>query len=461
MDHRLFDAARSGDITTLQLLLQEDPLLLERFSMSSLENPLHVSAFSGQADFTAEILRHKQDLALEPNQQGFSPLHIASALGKLEVVRALLSVGSKHVLCRLKDKDESLPLHCAVQRGRIQVVKELVSSFPESLKEVNASLETPLHVAVKNNQVEATKLLLEEIKKRDMSPVIVNMENREGNTVLHLATLGKQLQASLIVEMLIGDNAILPGSVDVNRQNKNWLTPKDILDVVIETEGGSVSEMYRIVQIFQTASAKNARNERQRLKHSHPTRNPIRMIKNHINNEINNSTSEQRETLMIVATLIATLTFTGVLQPPGAFKSEDANGGSQNNNPTNTTRTSLGRTLDNIFGQRNSTAGQAIMADRRVHFTLYSAFNAIGFLVSVAMISQLTKGFPLRNWMRLCIISALSTYCLAIVYIAPDEDVFWVVVLAAALVLVLRELYFFFKSLVNGIKAATNENSSS
>ncbi|KAL0862207.1 hypothetical protein Bca101_041325 [Brassica carinata] len=442
MDHRLFDAARSGDITTLQLLLQEDPLLLERFSMSSLENPLHVSAFSGQAAFTAEILRHKQDLALELNQLGFSPLHIASALGKIEVVRALLSVGQKHVLCRLKDKDGSIPIHCAVQRGRIEVVKELVSAFPESIKEVNASLETPLHVAVKNSQVEATKLLLEEIKKRDMSDRIVNMENREGNT---------------IVEMLIGDDAILSGSVDVNRQNRNWLTPKDILDVVIETEGGSVSEMYRVVQIFQTASANNARTERQLLKHSHPTRNPIRMIKNHIRDEINNSTLEQRETLMIVATLIATLTFTGGLQPPGAFKSEDANGGSSATNTAKTSTTSLGRTLDNIFGQRNSTAGQAIMADRRVHFTLYSAFNAIGFLVSVAMISQLTKGFPLRNWMRLCIISAVSTYCLAIVYLAPDEDVFWVVVLAAALLLVLREVYFFIKSLVNGIKAATSE----
>lgn len=196
MDHRLFDAARSGDTTTLQLLLQEDPLLLDRFSMSSLENPLHVSAFSGQAAFTEEILHHKQQLALEKNQQGFSPLHIASASGDIEVVRALLSVGPKHVLCRLKDKDESIPLHCAVQRGRAEVVKELVLSFPESLREVNASLETPLHVAVKNNQVETTKLLLEEIKKRDMSPGIVNMGNREGNTVLHLATLGKQLQAS-------------------------------------------------------------------------------------------------------------------------------------------------------------------------------------------------------------------------------------------------------------------------
>lgn len=196
MDHRLFEAARTGDITTLELLLQEDPLLLERLSLTSPENPLHVSAFSGEAAFTAKILSLKPGLALEPNQQGFSPLHIASALGEIEVVRELLRVWKHDAICLLKDKDGLVPLHCAAQRGRIDVIKELVSSFPDSLKVVTASLETPLHVAVKNNQVEATKLLLEEIKKHNMAQEIVNRENREGNTVLHLATLGKQLQAS-------------------------------------------------------------------------------------------------------------------------------------------------------------------------------------------------------------------------------------------------------------------------
>lgn len=197
MDHRLFDAARTGDIAALEFLLQEDPLVLDRLSQSSLENPLHVSAFSGQAAFTAKILSLKPDLALEPNQQGFSPLHIASGSGELEVVRELVRVWKRDV-CLLKDKDGLIPLHCAAQRGRIEVIKELVSSFPDSLMEVTASLETPLHVAVKNNQVEATKLLLEEIKNHKMAHAqgILNQENREGNTVLHLATLGKQLQAS-------------------------------------------------------------------------------------------------------------------------------------------------------------------------------------------------------------------------------------------------------------------------
>ncbi|XP_010506406.1 PREDICTED: ankyrin repeat-containing protein ITN1-like [Camelina sativa] len=446
MDHRLFDAARTGDITTLKLLLQEDPLLLERLSLSSPENPLHVSAFTGQAAFTAEILRHNQGLALEPNLQGFSPLHIASASGKIEVVRVLLSVGEKRDLCFLKDKDGLIPLHSAAQRGRIEVIKELVSSFPESLEEQTAFLETPLHVAVKNNQVEATKLLLLEIKNRDTSWGIVNQENREGNTILHLATLGKQLQ---IVEMLIGEEAILHGSVDVNKQNRSWLTPKDVLDVVIETEGGSVSEMHRIVQIFQTAEARNANEKRKNLKPIDRSRNPLRMIKRYLDYEITNSTLEKRETLLVVATLIATLTFTGVLQPPGAFRGEDSSGGSGSQNNNNTTPI-----INTNFGSRNSTEGQAIMAASTVDFTLYATFNAIGFFASVTMISLLTKGFPLRNWIRLCIISIVAIYLVAVVYIAPNEKTFWLVVLSVSSLLVLRESYLFFKSLLKAFRVA-------
>jgi hypothetical protein len=48
-----------------------------------------------------------------------------------------------------------------------------------------------LHVAVKSNQAEAVKVLLEEIKKLDMME-IVNWKDKDGNTIMHLATLRKQ-----------------------------------------------------------------------------------------------------------------------------------------------------------------------------------------------------------------------------------------------------------------------------
>lgn len=245
--------------------------------------------------------------------------------------------------------------------------------------------------------------------------------------------------------MLIGEEAIVHG-VDANIQNRNWLTPKDILDVVLETEGGYVSEMYRVVQIFQTADAKNAKEKRINPKPIPHSRSPWRMLRNILDYEITNSTSEQRQTLMVVATLIATLTFTGILQPPGAFRSEDSNGGSQNNTTT--------PTLTTIIGSNNSIGGQAIMASNIVDFTLYASFNAIGFLASVTMISLLNRGFPLRPWMRLCIISVVASYLVAIFYIAPKERTFWWVVLGVSSVLVLRELFLFVKSLLEAFSNA-------
>ncbi|XP_010512963.1 PREDICTED: serine/threonine-protein phosphatase 6 regulatory ankyrin repeat subunit A-like [Camelina sativa] len=211
----------------------------------------------------------KRSADSEPNLQGFSPLHIASASGKLELVRVLLSVGQKRDVCFLKDKDGLIPLHSAAQRGRIK------SWFPLSLNlSTNKGLFLrPLFMF----QVEVTELLLQEINNRNTSWGIVNQENREGNTILHLQHLGNSFRQ--IVEMLIGDEAIIYGSVDVNKQNRSWLTPKDVLDVLIETEGGSVSEMHRIVQIFQTAEARNAIEKRKNLKPIDPSRNPLRMIK--------------------------------------------------------------------------------------------------------------------------------------------------------------------------------------
>lgn len=83
-------------------------------------------------------------------------------------------------------------------KGRIDVVKEWICACPQSVKETTTCGETVLHVAVKSNQIEAFRALMEEIKKLDMMG-IVNWKDKDGNAILHLATFRKQLEVNVII----------------------------------------------------------------------------------------------------------------------------------------------------------------------------------------------------------------------------------------------------------------------
>jgi len=197
MDKRLTEAAQKGDVQHLQSLIKEDTLLLMGVSLAGCETPLHISCSSGHLEFSKEIIHLRPEFARELNQDGFSPLHIASANGDIEIVKELLNVDRN--LCLVKGKDRRIPLHYAVIKGRKHVIKELLVASPNSAEEVTARGETCLHLAVKNHQFEAFKLLLENLNKYGL----LNKKDIQGNTVLHLAVSTKQYEASIFIMPLL------------------------------------------------------------------------------------------------------------------------------------------------------------------------------------------------------------------------------------------------------------------
>ncbi|XP_054797639.1 uncharacterized protein LOC129302780 [Prosopis cineraria] len=161
MDQRLVEASRNGDVIALFRMLEEDPQILDKASLAyHRESPLHVAALGGKANFVKQILSLMPSLATQPNQKGLIPLHMASAKGHDETVRELLKVkldDDSVKQCLLKDDDGWTPLHYAAWKGKVEAFQELVSHIPECMLETTPKGETVLHLAVKANQFGALR----------------------------------------------------------------------------------------------------------------------------------------------------------------------------------------------------------------------------------------------------------------------------------------------------------------
>ena len=189
----LYNASASGSTTTLNNLINKDPHILHKISLTPFsETPLHISALLGHLDFTKTLLAQNPCLASELDYYKRSPLHLASAKGHIEIVQALLHAYED--TCLIPDQDGKIPLHYAAMRGRVDVMKKLIVVRPDSTRVLVSGKETVLHLCVKYNQLEPLKLLVESTSEDGH---FLNSKNSEGGiTILHLAVTLKQIEAS-------------------------------------------------------------------------------------------------------------------------------------------------------------------------------------------------------------------------------------------------------------------------
>lgn len=107
--------------------------------------------------FLKELLQNK---AIPNTPQVFSeaPLHVAAALGHVEILRLLLQHGAAvNVQC---GEDKLTPLHLAAEQGYPVCVQVLIDAGG-MVNATNRKKQTPLHLAVLAQCTEATELLLQ------------------------------------------------------------------------------------------------------------------------------------------------------------------------------------------------------------------------------------------------------------------------------------------------------------
>ncbi|KAK4384605.1 hypothetical protein Sango_3044700 [Sesamum angolense] len=92
-----------------------------------------------------------------------------------------------------KDRDGRTVLHSAMVTGKISFIDLLLDHCPDAAKEVTIHQESVLHLAVKHHQQEVLEFLIDQ-KLGSSVQDLLNRGDREGNTILHMATAKKQLQ---------------------------------------------------------------------------------------------------------------------------------------------------------------------------------------------------------------------------------------------------------------------------
>lgn len=244
----LYTAAAAGDVGFVRELLERDPLLVfgegeygvtdilyaaarsknsAVFRWEMMNRAVHAAARGGNVEVLREVLGDCEDVLVYRDAQGSTLLHSASGRGQVEVVKDLLS---SYDIIASTDNQGNTALNVAAYRGYLPVVEILISASQSITSITNNYGDTFLHMAVAgfrapgfrrlDRQIELIKQLVSE--KLVSMPDIINAQNNEGRTALHMA-VNDNFQSNL-VELLM----TVP-SIDLNIRDADGLTPLDLL----------------------------------------------------------------------------------------------------------------------------------------------------------------------------------------------------------------------------------------
>ncbi|XP_043719622.1 ankyrin repeat-containing protein BDA1-like [Telopea speciosissima] len=418
MDPRLIKAAQDGDVYALYALLGEDPYILDKVDKIPFTNtPLHFAAIHDHPSFVMEILNLKPSFSMKLNQDGFSPMHLASTYGCLEVVKLLLkadngrrlekmkkilAVDGDH-LCNLKGKGRMTPLHCASIAGHVDVLNEFLFHCPKSIMDLTSKEETALHLALKNDKIEVFEELVNWLRRHQQHDLL-SWQDQEGNNVLHLAVvLLRGHKKVKMVELLLHTrrNSLVRKAVQVNSKNKHGFTALDLL--LMEDEEGvprGQDDQGRVESILRGVGAKRAHDDIEletgitsRIMKWVYTRY-VKPVLKYFSFRVDFDTpSDIRNALFVVIALIATATYqTGITPPGGLWQDVHINSGHDDPVPTHF-------------------AGDPIWYTYDPHgYSFVMLCNLLGFIISSILLFNLTVGYPLRGPLQIALCIFLITY---------------------------------------------------
>ncbi|XP_030961331.1 ankyrin repeat-containing protein At5g02620-like isoform X3 [Quercus lobata] len=329
-------------------------------------NVLHAAVIRTQKKFVEKISKQFPDAIWEAdNDFGWTPLHYAALFNDKELVKLFLKnspspnngINDKlDSLVSKEDKEGMLALHISAKEGSVEVLKILFDYekkkgkeiYPNNLNKVDRRKRTALHLAVLSGKREAVKIFLQdEIKQdkngnknpvdRDRNRHLINVQDKDGNTPLHLAAINGHYGILMMLafhpridRMAMNNKGMSAADIILSDEQEG----KDIilfvlkthhvllsLEKVVETKKVKIAETKEHGKFIQEREGNDSADKagtsavdsaEKTQSNDSNAKNPIKELMKDVFN-VNS----------VVATLIAAATFSATMQVPGGY---DGNG---------------------------------------------------------------------------------------------------------------------------------------
>ncbi|XP_039160992.1 protein ACCELERATED CELL DEATH 6-like [Eucalyptus grandis] len=259
-------------------------------------SPILAAVKECNLDLLEEIIDRLPKLLDVRDENGGLPLHVAASVGGSFVVKLLLV--KCPYLALETDKNGSYPIHIACEAGNFWAIGPLLKDTWPDLAEIkNKKRQNILHVAAKGGN----DRVLKKYSETDTFEKLLNAKDDDGNTPLHLASMHNHCE---VMRSLTKDKKI-----DLGLRNNDGLTA---LDVAMESRSSStrnsalVGRAILIVAGVPRSEGRDVLSLREQGSRASKS-SPTEWIKDQVN------------TLLLVATLVASVTFTAGLTLPSGY----------------------------------------------------------------------------------------------------------------------------------------------
>ncbi|XP_039166695.1 ankyrin repeat-containing protein BDA1 [Eucalyptus grandis] len=162
-ESQLQHAIANDDVDELHDLIVKEQALLDRVSKHPFpDTPLHLAAKAGKTQVAMEIAILKPSFAWKLNPE-------------VDPSSRTIGITPLHYVAKKKETDE------------LELLAEFLCACKSSIKDLTSQCETAVHIAIKNHNLKAFKVLFRWLKRVHLMDILAQ-EDQDGNTVYDIAS---------------------------------------------------------------------------------------------------------------------------------------------------------------------------------------------------------------------------------------------------------------------------------